>query len=507
MKDFYTLKNIKKIKWGILEPNQPISLYPVMYPGWCGAIKGTGDHLGKYQKNAICLHIKDKGLIFVDHKEWTVLGRYALGKVVKNPEWGVNLIKKIIRNSDGLVNFSTNKIFKINLKKKSNLELYKLYKDYLAWQSKVYNCALLPVYLDLYKPHLTSYLVEHLYKKVKKYQYNRTAKECFALLTVPPQLSKVQQEEIALLKIAGKIKKKKFSNKDLPKKSLSRVKNHIKRYKYMGYNFEGPAFSESYFWRRLKELVRDKIKPEAKIKAVLQEKYQAKKIHQQLVKDLKIDLKHQKLLAVTQGFIYSKDYRKMSLVQSYYEIEPLLREISKRLKLSLAEVRNCLLDEVRQMLIGKLKKPKDLAKRMTGCLFVVIDGKLPGQVFIDKRFTEMKRYLLKKEDLTEVNYFHGQTACLGRARGTVKIINTVKDLPKMKQGDILVSNMTNPDLVPAMKKASAIITDLGGVTCHAAIVSRELKIPCVIGTKVATKVLKDGDKVMVDATNGEVRKV
>jgi pyruvate,water dikinase len=65
--------------------------------------------------------------------------------------------------------------------------------------------------------------------------------------------------------------------------------------------------------------------------------------------------------------------------------------------------------------------------------------------------------------------------------------------------------MTRPEYVPLMKKAAGIITDEGGITCHAAIVSRELKIPCVIGTKIATKVLKDGDMVEVDADKGIVK--
>ena len=65
--------------------------------------------------------------------------------------------------------------------------------------------------------------------------------------------------------------------------------------------------------------------------------------------------------------------------------------------------------------------------------------------------------------------------------------------------------MTNPTYVPAMQKAAAVITDEGGLLCHAAIVSRELKVPCIIGTKVATKVLKDGDRVEVDAKKGVVK--
>ena len=75
----------------------------------------------------------------------------------------------------------------------------------------------------------------------------------------------------------------------------------------------------------------------------------------------------------------------------------------------------------------------------------------------------------------------------------------------MKNGDILVSPMTTPNFVPAMKLAAAIVTDEGGVMCHAAIVAREMKKPCIIGTKIATKVLKDGDIVEVDADKGVVK--
>lgn len=71
-----------------------------------------------------------------------------------------------------------------------------------------------------------------------------------------------------------------------------------------------------------------------------------------------------------------------------------------------------------------------------------------------------------------------------------------------QEGEILVSPMTIPDFLPAMKKAAAFVTDEGGILCHAAIVARELNKPCVVGTKFATQVLKDGDLITVDATNG-----
>jgi pyruvate,water dikinase len=100
----------------------------------------------------------------------------------------------------------------------------------------------------------------------------------------------------------------------------------------------------------------------------------------------------------------------------------------------------------------------------------------------------------------------GAPASPGIASGAVKIIRGMKDISHVTQGDVLVAEQTNPDYVPAMKKASAIVTDRGGRTSHAAIVSRELGIPAVVGTNDATKILKTGMVVTVDGAKGEVYK-
>ncbi len=98
----------------------------------------------------------------------------------------------------------------------------------------------------------------------------------------------------------------------------------------------------------------------------------------------------------------------------------------------------------------------------------------------------------------------GLGASPGVASGRVRIIADMADLNKIQTGDILVTKMTNPDMVVTMQKSSAIVTDEGGITAHAAIVSREMGIACVVGTEKATKVLKDGMLITVDGTNGKV---
>lgn len=82
-----------------------------------------------------------------------------------------------------------------------------------------------------------------------------------------------------------------------------------------------------------------------------------------------------------------------------------------------------------------------------------------------------------------------------------------QDINKVKSGDILIAVMTFPNFIPAMEKAAAFVTDEGGILCYAAIVAREMKKPCMIGTKIATKIFKDGDMVEVDANLGSVKKI
>jgi len=98
----------------------------------------------------------------------------------------------------------------------------------------------------------------------------------------------------------------------------------------------------------------------------------------------------------------------------------------------------------------------------------------------------------------------GTPASPGIGTGVVRILRSPKEIGKVEKGDVLVAPMTSPDYVPAMKKASAVVTDAGGQTSHAAIVSRELGIPAVVGTETGTKVLKEGQIVTVNGENGQI---
>lgn len=124
---------------------------------------------------------------------------------------------------------------------------------------------------------------------------------------------------------------------------------------------------------------------------------------------------------------------------------------------------------------------------------------------LEKKEEEKVKTKPKKEE-KQVVLLTGTPASPGIGTGLVKIIKSAREIGKVDKGDVLVTGMTTPDFVPAMKKVVAIVTDRGGQTSHAAIVSRELSVPCVVGTQTATKTLKNGLFVTVNGAKGVVTK-
>jgi phosphohistidine swiveling domain-containing protein len=164
------------------------------------------------------------------------------------------------------------------------------------------------------------------------------------------------------------------------------------------------------------------------------------------------------------------------------------------------KINNFTLEELR----GSLKK--DEIDRRSG-LYVFFGTKNNSSIFTGKSAA----VFLKKEGFSKtrkvlVETVKGLTACVGRVKDEVRVVCNLDDI-KRSAGKVVVSRDTIIEYAPFLKKALAIITDLGGISSHAAIVAREFKIPCIVGTKVATKVFKDGDLVEVDANKGIVKLV
>ncbi|MBN1778870.1 MAG: hypothetical protein JW816_01460 [Candidatus Buchananbacteria bacterium] len=146
----------------------------------------------------------------------------------------------------------------------------------------------------------------------------------------------------------------------------------------------------------------------------------------------------------------------------------------------------------------------ELKNRKKAYLLIAVDGKnklYSGQT-ARKKFNQLN---IERQELSA--QIKGMIAQPGTVTAKARVVTRKSDFSDFKKGEVLIAHMTTPEYVPLMKKASAVVTDEGGIGCHAAIISRELKKPCIIGTKNATDLIKNGDLIKVDATTGTVEVV
>lgn len=205
------------------------------------------------------------------------------------------------------------------------------------------------------------------------------------------------------------------------------------------------------------------------------------------------------LVDIMQFIVYYRTHRADILNKSTYLFGETLARMAHQYGISYHQLLRCSRKEIEDDRINKRR----IASRTKG-FAVVLNGRnvnmLDGKAYYRVAYRFVRR--VKTTDV-----LRGTCAAPGIVRGTARIIENPADFRKMRRGNVLVASMTTPEFVPIMNKASAFVTDEGGLTCHAAIIAREMKKPCVIGTRIATKILKDGDRVEVDATNGVVRKL
>jgi phosphoenolpyruvate synthase/pyruvate phosphate dikinase len=208
-------------------------------------------------------------------------------------------------------------------------------------------------------------------------------------------------------------------------------------------------------------------------------------------------------IKVVDKYVFLHDQRKEAQVKSIYAYYLLMYELARRLKLNKKDLEWLWHQEVKELLKGKSLDKEEIKKRKRA-VAVLVDK----DVFKNFSGNEAEN-IHKKEfnlNIKGSKIIKGMGATRGLVKARVKVCAGAEEsLRKIKKGDILVCSMTLPDYVPAMKKSCAIITDEGGITCHAAIISRELNIPCIVGTKIATEVLKDGDLVELDAYHGVIK--
>jgi phosphohistidine swiveling domain-containing protein len=200
-------------------------------------------------------------------------------------------------------------------------------------------------------------------------------------------------------------------------------------------------------------------------------------------------------------WLYHRNHTTEDYYRSFQQLRPLLAEVARRLDLTYRALLNLSTDEMIQALEGSITDHRRRAtERRTAGFWLERRG---DDAFLGTGIDEdarLERELLKADEL------EGQIASRGHAVGTVRIVrDPVLEAYRFNDGDVLVTAMTAPSFVPLMGRAAAIVTDEGGVLCHAALVSREMGKPCVIAVRNATQILANDMRVEVDAEVGRIR--
>ncbi len=156
--------------------------------------------------------------------------------------------------------------------------------------------------------------------------------------------------------------------------------------------------------------------------------------------------------------------------------------------------------------VGHLPTAAELTSRQSAT--TILRSAQEERLFVGKEEADRIEQQINAVHLSQAtSEIKGTIAFPGHVCGTARIVFKPEAATVFQRGDILITLMTRPDYLLLMEKAAAIVTDAGGVLCHAAITAREMKKPCVIGTKVATQLFKDGDQVEVDADSGFIRRI
>ncbi|MBI5229593.1 hypothetical protein HY991_05765 [Candidatus Micrarchaeota archaeon] len=359
--------------------------------------------------------------------------------------------------------------------------------------------------------YLTNFLIDALSQAIGKKGVSIGVQEAFSLLTTPTEPTSLAIEEGALAALAKEIAadrearnvimncgekelENRITNSGNP--LLKKLVAHWREYAWILFNFVGPEAPLSYFANKAREQI-------TKGERVSEEKNTLKN-KEMLLRELQLDSESERLFDYAREIVWLKGERKNAMYRICWRMEPLVREACKRMDIN-RELFNALFPwEVGEFLRKGLPK-KEIELRSK---FMVMDGRKGGEeVLVGEAASSFYARLCVRKT-TDEKELRGTCASIGPiVRGRVKIINKPSDMHKMSEGDVLVSFQTDPNLVPAMKKAAAIVTEAGGLTCHAAIVSREMRLPCVVGVKHVTSSLKDGEMVEVDAKLGIVRRL
>ena len=485
-----TLEKIKKVDWRYLVNRRETLLFKSITDNAYSYFKKVADINWK----ATCILRSSEGGLYHSGRELD-----KLGKIFR--KGGVKLLKsfakKLVLHVGNLEKLA-NKIEKIDCSKLTHQQLNNLFSEFEKAVFRAHNF-LVPM-------PVADKAISRMILNCLPQAGEDKKQEWLAILTYPVKENKPTEEEKSFYKLV--IAYKGSGNFDYL------LNLHLKKYSYLGarnYWWE-QAWTKDDLIKRLDNFLAQNKSPKRELNNLEKIKKERKRFFDKLVKKLSIKKNSElfKLIKIAQEYAYLRTWRTNIIYGAGYKARNLFYEIARRAKANKDIVSYLTIFEVGKMAkTGKCPiTPSELKRRKIfnasvriGEEMTVLSGKPWGE--------KLKKAFGTLEGSRSLKILKGNIAYPGIVRGVARIVEQGErskiNMRKFKRGEIMVATMTFPNFIPAMEKAAAFVTDEGGILCHAAIVAREMKKPCIIGTKIATQVLHDGQLVEVDAKRGIVK--
>ena len=452
-----------------------------------------------------------EGFVVLEANDSETLGRILAEHIT--PEYLSFFIAKCRKESDLLLHTAREVRSKSPYNSMNNSELNVLFTTY---SSAVFRVMTFLTTIVILENVLQNYLEKILTAHCKEHNVKANPKAYLSSLIFPQRESIPSRALVELYELGNQVN----SNPSLRKifelcsiEALKQVREkfpkfreafdkYLKKYDFMNMEYYAgrPLLPEELF-ERIKDVIKD---AKGRLAHIEQDQKNKEKEFNQAGKKLKLTPELRSLINSAGTIHYLRQHRADALFKAGRDVLELFKTIAKRLDINYDQLVYLAHDEISASILqGKLIVDKQTIKARQDRYAILWIDLERSIVTGDAVEHELAMLTTEKEKVKELQ---GSVAFRGTHRGRVAIVTTHDEIYKVQPGDVLVSPMTDPYFVPAMVKAGAIVTDEGGILSHAAIVSRELGIPCIVGTGVATSMLKDGVIVDVDAT-GEVGRV
>ncbi|RLF93261.1 hypothetical protein DRN50_07530 [Thermococci archaeon] len=336
----------------------------------------------------------------------------------------------------------------------------------------------------------------------RKVRNRKETNEYLSILHSSPYLSPIMEEEKEMLKLVMGFRQ------DCDRMINRKLYEHLKKYAWIPTDFGfGKPWSMGDVKKRFNKFLQFSVPElEKRLRKIENHTQEIREKKNELIRSLNLPEDVQKIIELVEVMGFVRLYRRYNWAQVFYYATPLLEEMGKRLKLRRIDLLFCMYEEIRDALLHQKRIDKSMiATRKKKYTIHFTSEKVIYYVSPSADEFLGSQQFYEPEEKIERKSIEGTVACRGKVRGIAKIVLNLSDMKKVREGEILVAHETTPDFLPVMEKASAFVTDEGGLSCHAAIVAREMGRPCIVGTKIATKVLKDGDFIEVDAVNGIIK--